>query len=210
MTLSALDQGTRAVAALKSNGAKVAQVTVTAQLVDVAPVVTRVSAAKPDAIVISTGEPQAIALIREIHKQNAGSIPLLLTPAGYSSNVAKLDPSLTDGYYVYTQFWPGNPDPKVKAFVDAYHSARQGAAPTQLSSQGYDTLYITKYAYEKCKVTGQSSKLKAERTCFRDTIQGLKNYQGLTGTYTMGSNGVATVGMFLLQFKNGTLAKVAG
>jgi branched-chain amino acid transport system substrate-binding protein len=207
---SALDQGTRATDALTAKGVKVSKVTVTAALVDIAPVVTRVAAARPDSIVISTGEPMAISLFREIAKQNITNIPLLLTPAGYSSNVIKLEPSVTNGHYIYTQFWSGNPDPKVKAFVDKYHRARQGADPTQLATQGYDTLSLVKYAYEKCKVTGQSSKLTSERKCFRDAIQGLKDYKGLTGTYTMGSDGVATVGMYLLQFKNGTLTKVAG
>ena len=207
---SALDQGNRAIDTLTQKGVKVTRITVTASLIDLAPVVTRVASAKPDAIVISTGEPQTIALLREIHKQNAGSIPVLITPAGYSSNVAALDPSLTNGDYVYTQFWPGNPDPKVRAFVDKYHAARQGADPTQLSTQGYDTLYLTKYAYEKCKITGEPSKLNAERKCFRDVIQGLKDWKGMTGTYTMNPDGVATVGMYLLRFKNGTLTKTAG
>lgn len=176
--------------------------------VDFSPVATRIAGLKPDVVVVSGNDAVVIGLIESLHKQGQGKTPVLVTQAGYTNAVLKMDPSLLEGTYFYTEFDAGNPDPRAQAFVKEFKALRNNATPTQLAAQAYDSLQLVKYAMEQAKVTGSSDKRSAERTAVRDALQNVKDWSGITGKTTITDKGYPNKGVYLLIYKDGKLQLV--
>jgi branched-chain amino acid transport system substrate-binding protein len=55
----------------------------------------------------------------------------------------------------------------------------------------------------QAKVTGDRSKLAAERTAIKDELRKLKNFPALEGSISFGSNGDALKPVYIIQLKDG-------
>jgi branched-chain amino acid transport system substrate-binding protein len=73
-----------------------------------------------------------------------------------------------------------------KAFIDAYN-AKYGYVPDDVGALTWDSLNIVKQAMESCgEITGD---LATDRTCIRDAMAGIKDFEGITGTMTFTEEG---------------------
>jgi branched-chain amino acid transport system substrate-binding protein len=93
-----------------------------------------------------------------------------------------------DGMIIVAGFWWDRTD-ATRAFTKKFAAlnAERGLTtkkiPHHTDAQAYDIVYLLKEAMEKAKVTGDPSKLAAERTAIRDALKGIK-FSGITGDNT--------------------------
>lgn len=199
------DQGNRSRDELIAQNIKLLEtITVAPDQLDYAALATRIASLKPNVIVDSTSAGAGVGVLRALRKLSV-TTPVMFTQAVYTPELTNAPAELLEGNYVYTQFFPGSPEPKIQEFVKVYHGVRGPTEiPSQLATQWYDAFYIAKHAFEKCKVTGQAAKLGPERACVRDAIVGLKNFQGVTGMFNMTDEGFPVLPVNLLRFHNGS------
>src|SRR5207248_7807833 len=95
-----------------------------------------------------------------------------------------------EGTLVVNPFWPDNPDPRIKKWVDEY-KRRASAPPSNTAALMYDSLHITKMCIEKGGVTNAPADLDRDRERIRDCWAGLKEYPGITGKITINTDGDA-------------------
>ena len=80
--------------------------------------------------------------------------------------------------------------------------------PHHVDAQAYDIVYLLKQAMEKAGVTGDPSKLKAERTAIRDALKGIV-FTGITGkNVCFDANGDAELPGYIIEMKGGKLDAV--
>ena len=204
---SASLQGDLSASTLRAKNVKVDIIGVTKDDIEFSSVVVRIAALKPDVMVISTLDRPATGVIEELTKQRLRKTPILVTQAGFTPALVRLGAEELEGVYIYSEFWAGNPNPKVQEFVKKFKEVRNGEMPTHFAALAYDAIYVVKSVIEKGQITGDPAKLKAERIAIRDGLQGLKNFPGLTGNITIASNGEPDKASYLLVFRKGVLVK---
>ena len=104
--------------------------------------------------------------------------------------------------FINSAFWPDNPDPKVKQFVDEYRR-RANVVPGNTDALIYDTLHILKMCIEKTGVTNKPADLGADRERIRGCWADLKDYPGVVGRTTMNADGDAVLVPTVLQARGG-------
>lgn len=79
-------------------------------------------------------------------------------------------------------------------------------APAQFDAATYDIVLFYAWAMKEAKVTGDPSKLAAERTAIRDAIQGMKDYPALEGPISFGDDHDALKPVYVLEIRDGKWA----
>ncbi|MGE4240465.1 ABC transporter substrate-binding protein [Ramlibacter sp.] len=201
--------GEASVKALTDGKVQVAEtLTVGANDVDFGPLMSRIAAAQPDLIVISTLDRPAIGMLKEIRKaQYKGTV--MVTQSAYSVLWNDQPPELSEGVYRYAQAdLASDPDPRVKDFIKAYESKTNGRPPTFNAALPYDVIMVSKEAIEKGNLSGAAANRADDRKKFTEALNGMKNYKGLTGTMTMTKDGFMQATPLVLQFRKGKWVRV--
>jgi branched-chain amino acid transport system substrate-binding protein len=76
-------------------------------------------------------------------------------------------------------------------------------APAQFDAATYDIVLFYAWAMQQAKVTGDRSKLAAERTAIRDAIRGMKDYPALEGPISFGADNDALKPVYVQEMKGG-------
>jgi len=190
-------------ALLKKYGVKIVEsIDFVTEDVDFSAQITKVKGANPDGIVLAGEYHLAANIAREARKQGlkqpfVGDVPI--TSDGY----CKLGGDAVEGTYAATDFWTGNPDPKVQSFIKKFHEIYpKDKLPHTTTAAMYDTLYITRDIVAKVGLSGEPGDLQKDREKIRDGWANLKDYPGLSKT-TIDENGEAVKDYYTLVVKNG-------
>lgn len=110
-----------------------------------------------------------------------------------------------DGTIFATWFWYKK-DERTRAFTAKFNAenAKRGIDkpfPHHVDAAAYDIVYVFKKAMETAGITGEKSKLKAERTAIRDALKTL-TYTGIVGPICFESTGDAQLGAYIIELKN--------
>jgi len=178
---------------LKSAGiAVLPPVQVPTDAVAFGPLVVKALEEKPDGIVLVCNSEKAARIIKELRSrgwQKMGHV-LVFSSADdaqlYSTGGADLN-----GVQVYNYINLDISNPRWDAFKAAFAKDHNGMAPFSLSPNYYDALYMIKEAIEKTGVTGDPSKLDAERKKIADYCANVKDFHGLLFNWDM-DNGIPT------------------
>ncbi|MDR3568253.1 MAG: penicillin-binding protein activator [Syntrophobacteraceae bacterium] len=118
------------------------------------------------------------------------------------------EPSLVQAGGVYvdhalfaTSFYPQSQNPKVVAFEKEYE-AQYHAAPTYLEAQAYDALTLLLEAR-----SGQGGEVN-RNALFQSLLEQAKNFEGVTGNYSVGPGGDLVRQYSVFQVKNGSIEQV--
>ncbi len=176
------------------------------QAFDLAPQVSQLVAAPPDLVGVGSGPEAATRLVQEMRRQGhkgrlvAGStisdpdLPHLMGPAGDSTTIP-------------TTFF-GGLDDRTKKFEAEFIKRAKAAgvervAAGQFDAATYGIVQVYAQAMKTANVTGDPSKLVAERTAIRDEIRKLKDFPALEGPISFGTNGDALKPAYIIQIKDG-------
>jgi branched-chain amino acid transport system substrate-binding protein len=176
------------------------------QAFDLAPQVSQLVAAPTDLVGVGSGPEAATRLVQEMRRQGhkgrlvAGStisdpdLPRLMGPAGDSTTIP-------------TTFF-GGLDDRTKKFEAEFIQRAKAAgvdrvAAGQFDAATYGIVQIYAQAMKTANVTGDPSKLVAERTAIRDEIRKLKDFPALEGPISFGTNGDALKPAYIIEIKDG-------
>jgi len=90
------------------------------------------------------------------------------------------------GLFFSTHYAADGATGATKAFIDAYN-AKYGYVPDDVGALTWDSFLIVQKAIQDCgEITGD---LAVDRTCVRDAMAQIKNFQGITGEMTFTEQG---------------------
>jgi branched-chain amino acid transport system substrate-binding protein len=176
------------------------------QAFDLAPQVSQLVVAPTDLVGVGSGPEAATRLVQEMRRQGhkgrlvAGStisdpdLPRLMGPAGDSTTIP-------------TTFF-GGLDDRTKKFEAEFIQRAKAAgvdrvAAGQFDAATYGVVQIYAQAMKTANVTGDPSRLAAERTAIRDEIRKLKEFPALEGPISFGANGDALKPAYIIEIKEG-------
>jgi branched-chain amino acid transport system substrate-binding protein len=179
-----------AVKSLQGGKVEVAEVlTVGANDVDFGPIMSRVSAAAPDLIVLSSLDRTAVGVLKEIRKaQYKGHV--MFTQSVFGPLMSQQSPELLEGVYRYAQAdLASSPDPRVKDFIKAYEARSGGRSPTFNAALAYDVVMVSKDVIEGANLKGDAASRAEDRKKFIDRLATVKDYVGILGKMSMTPEG---------------------
>jgi branched-chain amino acid transport system substrate-binding protein len=154
---------------------------------DVSPQVAQALERKPDVVAIASTPDAAGKVMKELRRQGfTGRI--IGSQIFADPNALDLFGTDANGMIIVAGFWWDRTD-ATRAFTKKFAAlnAERGLTtkkiPHHTDAQAYDIVYLLKAAMEKAKVTGDVSKLAAERTAIRDALTGI-TFTGITGDNT--------------------------
>jgi len=171
--------------------------------VDFSAQVTKAKTANPDGLVLAGEYAPAANLAREAAKQGL-KLPLIADIPIVTDQYIKLAGQAAEGTYAPTDFWTGNPDPKVQTFIATFKKQfGKDVLPHPTTAGMYNTLLVTRYLIEKQNLSGNPADLQKDREKLRDGWAKLKDFQGLS-RITMNEDGEALMDYWTLAVRDGT------
>ena len=155
---------------------------------------TKIQAANPDVIAVA-GLYQEGALIAKKAREMGMNQPIIGNNGFNSPEYIKQAGAAADGTMVATPWNPERKSDKAQNFRKAY-VAKYGHEPDQFAAQAYDAMYLIHAAVEKSGTT-------TDRKKFRDTLAGMKNFEGATGTFSFDDHRDPSMELDVLMIKNG-------
>lgn len=171
---------------------------------DLGPQVTQLKNMKLDYIAFAGITPVAIRFLKELRKRGVKS-PLIGSTIWADPAIIKGMGKDADGSVFAIGFWHKR-DTRAIAFSRKFVAGAKKLGidkpfPHQADAAAYDAVYILAAAMKKAKVTGDRSKLKAERTAIRDGLRSIK-VSGVMGNICFNKNGDSQLPGYVLTMKN--------
>jgi branched-chain amino acid transport system substrate-binding protein len=152
---------------------------------DYTAVLSTVAAKTPDAIYFGGYIAEASVLVNELKQTGLGSVKFFGDDGTYGQKF--IDNTGKNGEGAYATVAPASPDSAAKdAFNTAYTDAF-GTAPGTLSPftwAGYDSAAALIFAVKQVAFVGSDGNLYVPRTALVNAVRNLKDYVGLSGTFT--------------------------
>lgn len=161
---------------------------------------TKIQQANPDVICVA-GLYQESALIAKKAREMGMNQPIIGGNGFNSPAYIKQAGAAADGSLVATPWNPESDTPKAKHFIEAF-KAKYGHEPDQFAAQAYDAMYLMHEAAEKAGTT-------TDRKKFRDTLAGIKGFEGATAKFEFDANRDPKMDLTVLQVKDGKWVPLA-
>jgi branched-chain amino acid transport system substrate-binding protein len=173
---------------------------------DVAPQVTQILQRNPQVVALAATPDGAGKVLRELRRQGfAGRV--IGSQIFADPNAVEMFGPEGEGMLIVAGFWWDRND-TTRAFTRKYaeENARRGLTtkriPHHSDAQAYDAVYLLKQAMERARVTGETSRVAAERTAIRDALTGIR-FTGVTGEDTcFDAARDAELPGFIIEIKN--------
>lgn len=169
---------------------------------DFSATITKFKGLNPHGVMISGTLADAAGIVKEAAKQ-AMRKPFIGGVAIQAPKFLELAGRDAEGTYTGASFFTGNPLPKSKAFVESYVKASGGPEPNPFAANMHENLFIMKELIEKTGVTNKKSDLPSDREKIMKGLTALKNFSGVTGTFSMKPEGTVEKTGYVLVVKDG-------
>jgi branched-chain amino acid transport system substrate-binding protein len=160
--------------------------------------VTKIAAANPDVIFAPVYYSSIGLIARDFRKQGVKA-PLLGGDGWESPQLIQLAGETLEGCYFGYHYDPEDSDEKVQGYMKDY-KAKFDTEPNSLSALGYDAVYTIVKAIE---LGGGTSSAQ-----IKDGLTKVKDYHGVTGTYSIDGNRNAQKPITMLKIGGTDLKKV--
>jgi len=165
-------------------GEVVALVAITQGETDFSAALTDVGASDPEAIYFGGYYSEAAVLAQGMPVAGMEDVVLFSDDGTYGEAFIELAGALSEGVYAAT----GAPlASAAKAEFDTYYESVYGDAPGAISTftwHGYDVVDALVQAIKSVAILGEDGNLYIPREALVDAVNGMTNYEGLTGTLT--------------------------
>ena len=159
------------------------------------PQLTTIRAAKPQALFVP-GFYTEVGQIAIQARDLGIDVPLVGGDGWDSPAVIQIGGKSIEGSYFSDHYFVGDTRPVVQSFVTEYRK-RHGKNPEATAALGYDALKIFAQAAERAK--------GLDRKAIRDQIAATKDYQGVSGTITMGADRNPIKPVAMIKIENGQM-----
>ena len=159
------------------------------------PQLTRLRQAKPDVVFVPgfyTDAGQIAIQAREL----GINVPLIGGDGWDSPTVIEIGGKSVENSYFSDHYFVGDTRPVVQRFVDEMKK-RHGKNPEATAALGYDALKIIVAAIQRAG--------SLDRKAIRDQIAATKNYEGVSGTITMGEDRNPIKPVAMIKIENGQM-----
>lgn len=154
---------------------------------------TTIKGAAPDAVFVP-GYYNDVALIAIQAKEAGLAVPMFGGDGWESENLLNVAKDAVEGHYFSTHCSPEDTSPKMTSFVAAY-KAKFGKTPDAMAALGYDSAYVLAEAIKRAGTT--------ESAALRTAIAATKDFDGVTGKFSLDDKRNAIKSAAILQIKNG-------
>lgn len=174
---------------------------------DLAPQVSQLMQKPTDLIAVGTPPEPMLKLSAELRRQGHKGRMLGGSTTADAELPARMGPN-GEGTLITATFFSGMPDERTKRFVESFKAKLKEKGetvfePNQFDASTYDIVLMYAAAMKKAGVTGDPSKIAAERTAIRDEIRKLKDFPALVGPLSINADGDAIKTIYVLEAKNG-------
>ncbi|HEY0218944.1 MAG TPA: ABC transporter substrate-binding protein [Afipia sp.] len=174
---------------------------------DLAPQVSQLMQKPTDLIAVGTPPEPLLKLAAELRRQGHKGRMLGGSTVADAELPARMGAN-GEGTLITATFFSGLDDERTRDFVEKFKAKlkQKGETvmePNQFDATSYDIVSMYAYAMQKAGVTGEKSKIAAERTAIRDQIRQLKNFPALVGPLSINADGDAIKVIYVLEAKNG-------
>jgi branched-chain amino acid transport system substrate-binding protein len=159
------------------------------------PQLTTIRAAKPQALFIP-GFYTEVGQIAIQARDLGVDVPLVGGDGWDSPAVIQIGGKSIEGSYFSDHYFVGDTRPVVQTFVNEYRR-RHGKNPEATAALGYDALKIFAQAAGRAK--------SLDRKAIRDQIAATKDYQGVSGTISMGADRNPIKPVAMIKIENGQM-----
>lgn len=161
---------------------------------------TNIQAADPDVICVASLYQEG-ALIAKKAREMGMNQPIIGNNGFNSPEYIKQAGAAADGTLVATPWNPERQTEKAQNFRKAF-IAKFNHEPDQFSAQAYDAMYTLHQAIEESGTT-------TDRKKFRDTLAGIKGFEGATGKFEFDQNRDPKMDLAILEIKDGKWTPLA-
>ena len=143
---------------------------------------------------------QEVPLIVSQAKDLGLDIPIIGSDSWGDPQLLELCGSDCEGAYFSTHYVASGATGATKEFIDKYNAA-YGYIPGDVAALTWDSMMIVTQAIENCgNITGD---LTTDRSCVRDGMANITNFEGITGNMTFDSQGDPIKCAVIVQIQNG-------
>jgi branched-chain amino acid transport system substrate-binding protein len=108
-----------------------------------------------------------------------------------------------DGYFYSTHYVASGATGATKEFIDQFNE-RHGEIPSDVGALTWDSMRIVVQAMQNCgNITGE---VEADRTCVRDGMAAIENFDGITGEMTFDDQGDPIKCAVIVQIRGSEVA----
>jgi branched-chain amino acid transport system substrate-binding protein len=168
--------------------------------------VSKFKGVNPDGIVVSCTIADAAGFIKEAKKQGLGK-PFIGGVAIQAPKFLELAGADANGTITGSSFWVENPAPRSRTFVEEFKKRYGGREPNPFAANMHENVFIMKKLIETTGVSNQSSDLEADRQKIQKGLEVLKNFDGVTGTFSVTKEGSVDKSGYVLMAKDGKWVK---
>ena len=154
---------------------------------------TTIKGAAPDAVFVP-GYYNDVALIAIQARELGMDIPLFGGDGWESENLLQVGKGAVEGHYFSTHCSPEDTSPKMTSFV-ANYKKKYNKTPDAMAALGYDSAYVLAEAIKRAGTT--------EGPKLREAIAGTKDFEGVTGKFSLDAKRDAVKSAAILQIKDG-------
>lgn len=164
---------------------------------DFRPLITRLHSLNADVIYLALFYADAAVFAQQA--QQAGlTLPVVTNSSLNNPELITLGGPAVEGFYVPTNYFPGDPHPAVQEFLQAYRE-RWNEEPDQFAAIAYDSVAVIAEAIRTILASGQP----LTRQAVRDALYALEPYRGASGLIQFDAQGDVVKPMTWLVIRDG-------
>ena len=151
---------------------------------------------RPEAVYLIANSQDSAILCQQIRKINS-TVPILICSWAQTADFLIYGGKAVEGVYFSHHFFPGQDDRAFHVFRDKYY--RRFKREPEFSSV---------YAYDSANVIFQALIKNRDPEKLKETILGIRNFEGASGKFTINKYGDTVRHFSLLTIKNGKFVKI--
>ncbi len=127
-----------------------------------------------------------VALIVQQARELGWDAPIVGSDSWGSAELMELCGDACKGLFFSTHYAAAGATGATKVFIDRYE-AKHGYVPDDVGALTWDSMLLIQTAIQNCgAITGD---INVDRTCVRDALAGIEDFEGITGTMTFTEEG---------------------
>lgn len=141
-----------------------------------------------------------VPLIVEQAQDLGITLPIMGSDSWGDPQLLELCGDTCEGFFYSTHYAASGATGATKEFIDKFQ-ARHGEIPSDVGALTWDSMKIVAQALQNCGSLGGN--LEENRTCVRDGMAAIKDFEGITGTMTFDEQGDPIKCAVIVQIQGG-------